>query len=252
MKEESTKDDVEKKPAGKKDRLELAPLVEPSANAKAQIAETAKVCGQPRWLIFAFLGVLLTGVIGVGLVAALGSGGEPTLALSDAAPSPTLAPIADRRNELEELLLAAIPTLQFGSFQIEALNWLAKEDPAMLDFEITPIRTILERYAIVTLYYSLNGSQWEDRRGFLSEESVCKWNIINAAVTTIKGVGCNERNGFVVEINLGENQLTGKIPSEVGLLTSLTFLDLSKFLSVSLTKCILSLTFSISIVLRQV
>jgi hypothetical protein len=32
MKEESTKDDIEKKPAGKKDRLELAPGVEPSAD----------------------------------------------------------------------------------------------------------------------------------------------------------------------------------------------------------------------------
>jgi hypothetical protein len=46
--------------------------------------------------------------------------------------------------------------------------------------------------------------------------------------------------------------LTGKIPSELGLLTNLTFVDLSKFLYVSINKCILSLTFSISIVLRQV
>jgi hypothetical protein len=213
--------------------------------AEAQIVETAKVCGQPRWLISAFLGVLVAVAIGVGLGIALGSGGEPTLAPSD-------PPLSDRRNELEEVLIAEIPSVQFGPSQREALNWLANEDPAILDFKTTPIRSILERYVLVTLYYSLNGPDWEDQRGFLSEESVCKWNIIKVTESFIEGVCCNEGHEFVVEINLWDNHLTGKIPSELGLLTSLTFVDLSKFLYVSITKCILSLTFSISTVLRQV
>jgi hypothetical protein len=213
--------------------------------AEAQIVETATLCGQPRGLIFALLGVLVAVAIGASLGVALGSGGEPTLAPLD-------PPLSDRRNELEEVLIAEIPSVQFGPSQREVLNWLANEDSAILDFKTTPIRTILERYVIATLYYSLNGPQWEDQRGFLSEESVCKWNIINVTGSAIEGVGCNERHEFVVEINLWENQLTGKIPSELGLLSSLTFVDLSKFLYVSITTCILSLTFSISIVWRQV
>jgi hypothetical protein len=230
--------------------------------AEAQIVETAKVCGQPRWLIFALLAVVVAAAIGAGLGVRFGSGGDDP-------------PIPDRPNELEKVLGAIIPSLEIGSSHGEAFNWLANEDPAFLDFETTPSRTILERYVIATLYYSLNGPDWEEQLGFLSEESVCKWNITNAAGTTTKGVACNE-DKFVVEINLWENeltgnipsevgllttleeldlrenQLTGKIPSELGLLTNLTFVDLSKFLYVSINKCILSLTFSISIVLRQV
>jgi hypothetical protein len=178
-------------------------------------------------LILALLGVLVTGAIGVGLGVSLGKGGEPTLIPSDPAPSPTPAPIADRRkDELQEVLFAEIPSVQFGPSQREVLNWLANEYPAILDFKTTPIRTILDRYVIVTLSYSLNGPQWEDQRGFLSEESVCKWNLINVTGSFIEGVGCNERNEFVVEINLVEHQLTGRIPSEIGLLTTLEELDL--------------------------
>jgi hypothetical protein len=208
--------------------------------AEAQIVETAKVCGQPRWLIFALLGVLVAVAIGVGLGVALGSGGDASV----------------RRAELEKVLIAEIQSVQFGSSQIEAIDWLANEDPAMLDFKTTPIRTILERYVVVTLYYSLNGPDWENQRGFLSEESVCNWSLIKATETTIKGVlgvGCNEIDQVVSEINLSENQLIGKIPREIGLLASLTLMDLSKFLSAYLlTKCPLSLTLLISIVLRQV
>jgi hypothetical protein len=192
----------------------------PIAAEVVQIVETAKVCGQPRWLIFALLGVLVAVLIGAGVGVALGSGGDASV----------------RRVELEEVLIAEIPSVQFGSSQREAIDWLANEDPAMLDFKTTPIRTVLERYVVVTLYYSLNGPDWENQRAFLSEESVCNWSLIKATETTIKGVGCNELNQVVVEINLSKNQLIGKIPSEIGFLTSLTLMDLSKFLYVSFNK----------------
>jgi hypothetical protein len=53
-------------------------------------------------------------------------------------------------------------------------------------------------------------------------------------------------------LDLSSNSFTGAIPSEIGFLTSLTLLDLSKFLYVSITKRMLSLTFPISTALRQV
>jgi hypothetical protein len=232
-----------------------AVLPDDKAIAEAHIVVTAKVCGQPRWLIFPLLGVLVAAAIGASLGVGL-SGGDPFL---------------DRLNELKEVLRAESPFLEFGAAQTDAINWLAKEDPAFLDFEATPSRTILERYVIVTLYYSLNGPDWQEQLGFLSKESVCKWGVVNAAEMTIKGVACNEPDEFVVEpvveINLSENQLTGnipselgllitleeldlsgnkltgKIPSEIGSLTGLTFVDLSKCLCLSITKCILSTNF---------
>jgi hypothetical protein len=204
--------------------------------AKAQILETAKVCGQPRWLIFAFLGVVLTGAIGVGLGVALSNDPPLTSPAPFApdptrAPSPTPAPIApdsDRRVELEKVLSAEIPLLEFGASQIEVLNWLANEDPAMLNFETTPFRTILERYVIVTFYYSLNGPDWGDQLGFLSEESVCKWSLLNATYAT--GVLCDP---MVVAIVFEINALRGQLPTELGLLTDLKYLYLRKFATVS-------------------
>jgi hypothetical protein len=152
---------------------------------------------------FRFAGSLVAAASGAGLVVAFGNGGASV-----------------RRIELQDRIIEEIPTFTFGASQIEVLDWLADEDPAILDFETTPFRTILERYAIVTLYNSLNGRRWQDQRRFLSKESVCKWNIINAAETTIKDVGCNEQDEFVVEINLSESQLNGKIPSEINCLSN--------------------------------
>jgi hypothetical protein len=54
-------------------------------------------------------------------------------------------------------------------------------------------------------------------------------------------------------LNLLGNSFYGNLPSELGFLTSLALVDLSKFLSVPIiTKWVLSLTSSLSIVLRQV
>jgi hypothetical protein len=126
------------------------------------IVETAKVCSQLRWLVFAFLGVLVAVGIGAGMGITFGNGGASVRLL-----------------KLQERITKEMPLLQFGPSQIEVLNWLANEDPTMIDFKTTPFVTIMERYAsIVTLYYSLNGPQWEDQGGFLSKESVCEWNKI--------------------------------------------------------------------------
>jgi hypothetical protein len=94
----------------------------------------------------------------------------------------------------------------------------------MIDFKTTPIRTILERYVIVTLYYSLNGPNWGDQRGFLSEDSVCIW----------EGIDCDS---MVVAMswyrfNIGTG-LNGQLPTELGLLTGLQQIELRKFATVS-------------------
>jgi hypothetical protein len=180
-----------------------------------ETADTATLCGQPRWLIFALLGVLVTIAIGAGLGVVLSNGGDVVdrLAPSDA-PTPS-----DRRNKVEEIISAQIPSFQLGPSQIKALNWLANEDPAMLDFETTPFGTILERYAIVTLYYSLNGPLWMLQLR-LSEESVCSW-------------GGNTCDPMVTQIILFNNNLRGQLPTELGLLTGLQSIYFGKFATIS-------------------
>jgi hypothetical protein len=133
------------------------------AISEAQIIETgqtAKLCGQPRWLIFALLGVLVTIAIGAGLGVALGNGGDdrpPVFPDDDDDPLPVFS---DRGFELQDRIIDEIPSLQFGSSQIQAINWLADEDPAMIDFETTSIETILVKYVMATLYFSWNGPEW--------------------------------------------------------------------------------------------
>jgi hypothetical protein len=133
--------------------------------------------------------------------------------------------------DLDRMALSSL-----GTPQHQALNWLVYHDPAMLDFETTPPRIIVERYVIVTLYYSSNGPQWRDQRGFLRKESVCKWRVVNAEGTSFEGVGCNE-DEFVDDIKLNAEGILDiaplfsnvtVLPPEIGFLNNITFLSLGK------------------------
>jgi hypothetical protein len=156
-------------------------------------------------------------VAGVGV--ALRNGGEPS----------TFAPTPDRRNEVEKIISAEIPSFQLGPSQIEALNWLADDDPANLDLDLVSTNELLERFIIALLYFSTGGKKnLDDSSGFLSAVSVCGWI----------GVVCEFDDGvlfdpMVVEIYLGPNNLDGRLPTKLGLLTGLRSLFLGKFATVS-------------------
>jgi hypothetical protein len=119
-----------------------------------------------------------------------------------------------------------------GTPQYEALNWLVYDDAANLDFEliVSPER-LLERFVIELLYFSTGGESWADSLGFLSASPVCRWNEVE------KGVVCNrtvaESYPTVAEIVLFENNLSGQLPTELGLLTKLELLVLRKFATTS-------------------
>jgi len=63
--------------------------------------------------------------------------------------------------------------------------------------------------ALVTSYNSTDGDNWNDNSGWLETNRPCRWY----------GVSCD--GGHVTELYLGENQLTGEIPSELGNLSKL-------------------------------
>ena len=75
----------------------------------------------------------------------------------------------------------------------------------------------IEREALVALYNSTDGANWKDNTGWLGEAGTeCDWF----------GVTCS--SGVVTRLIFPYNSLTGTIPTELGNLTSLTFLDLSR------------------------
>mmetsp|Transcript_24439 Transcript_24439/g.37120 ORF Transcript_24439/g.37120 Transcript_24439/m.37120 type:complete len:1157 (+) Transcript_24439:210-3680(+) len=130
-----------------------------------------------------------------------------------------------------------------GSAQNQAFDWLLNEDPAMLDIKAANESTLIYRYALATFYYSTGGPEWTDDFSFLSNRSVCEWNIQRQGLTcfdngeplTLFFNGVNLNGTVPAEVSalstlttvsfVNDGSLTGSIPSEIGLMTGLTLLQ---------------------------
>ena len=91
-------------------------------------------------------------------------------------------------------------------------------DPAPVETEPEPAVDCVQRDrdALVAFYNSLGGPNWRSSTGWLSAKG--HWDAW-------RGVRTNS-DGCVTHIELGGNDLSGTIPSEVGALSSLTVLNL--------------------------
>ncbi len=72
-----------------------------------------------------------------------------------------------------------------------------------------------ERAALMALYNATNGTLWHRKRNWTTTGSIRNW----------QGVSTNS-SGFVTELSLKDNNLSGTLPPELGNLTQLTQLDL--------------------------
>jgi len=77
-----------------------------------------------------------------------------------------------------------------------------------------------ERDVLVELFRDTGGESWLRKAGWLSDESICRW----------EGVVCGfyETSGPVTRLELAKNNLRGALPSSLALLKDLKVLDLSK------------------------
>lgn len=77
--------------------------------------------------------------------------------------------------------------------------------------------TLLNRYVLNLMYLSMGGPSWKNKDGWLMASDTC--------VCCIYGVTCVRES--VVSISMPKNNITGSIPSQLGILTDLTDLNLS-------------------------
>jgi len=102
--------------------------------------------------------------------------------------------------------------------QYKALDWIANRDMYQID-PMLPL--FIQRYTLAVLYYSTNGPiTWKASKNFLSPIHECNWQNNG-------GVRKCDDDGRVTDVSLW-NGLTGIIPTEIGYLTSLTTLYLSR------------------------
>jgi hypothetical protein len=133
---------------------------------------------------------------------------------------PTSAPtVYTGADETVEEFLARILTddgalQRAGSPQAEALQSITTNFPDLDPNNGPQDRTdITQTYALATLYYSTNGTDWAKKDGWPGPTPPCgdaPWY----------GVVC-DGSGKVVNVNLGANDLYGELPSEVRGLTNL-------------------------------
>ena len=77
--------------------------------------------------------------------------------------------------------------------------------------------TLLNRYVLNLMYLSMGGPSWKNKDGWLMASDTC--------VCCIYGVTCVRES--VVSISMPKNNIAGSIPSQLGILTDLTDLNLS-------------------------
>lgn len=97
-----------------------------------------------------------------------------------------------------------------STLQHMAWKWLQGD----ANLETFSTETILQRFALATLFYSSNGASWNNSTHWLDSGEECnRWYGLFCTTTT--------PGGRLIELNLSMNDLSGGIPPEIGLLTLL-------------------------------
>jgi Leucine-rich repeat (LRR) protein len=140
-------------------------------------------------------------------------------------PEATESPQVDPEAFLRQLLVSRWPPLIQSLFipfspQSKAFEWLVDLDS---DLNAYSERQLIQRFVMATFFFSTNGENWSSNEGWLSAENECRW------YQTKSYRDACDASGSLLNLELNGNGLSGSLPSELALLSdSLTRLDLAK------------------------
>jgi hypothetical protein len=199
----------------------VIPVVPPDTDEENGDENVLAKCGTKgrQWIA---IGVIFLVVVAVTVSLALVLPSEPT------APVPT-APVSTTQDPTTPVPTTPVPTTQEEAFLNELLSPVSSDDGEALRNTSTPPNkalewladdtnlesysdeTIIQRYALATLYYSTKGDSWDDNTLWLDSVEECSgWFELSCTTS-----------GTLTVLGLRWNNLEGTVPPEIGLLTSL-------------------------------
>ncbi|MGK3760286.1 MAG: hypothetical protein ACI8RD_012603 [Bacillariaceae sp.] len=176
------------------------------------------------------------------------TGGMATNPASSSSSSYTLEEIDPNRdpikyrNDIEFILSNFVEdTTFFLGAPKKALDWLVFQDLVLTSADIeammdsiaaddnndeksnddddvgVPIFPLVQRYALMVLFFGTNGELWNDE----------PWSdLVHVHECNFMGVDCDGNKGQALNLDLQYRKLRGRLPDEVGLLTQLTSVNL--------------------------
>ena len=146
------------------------------------------------------------------------------------------------RNDIESILSNVVEDFTFlEGAPKKALDWLVFQDLMLTSMDIeammksiaandnndedsndddkvgVPIFPLVQRYALMVLFFGTSGELWNDK----------SWSdLVHVHECAFMGVDCDESHGQALTLDLQYRKLRGRLPDEVGLLTQLTSVNL--------------------------
>jgi len=205
------------------EHLAEAELVVPAEHDSLVVE--AKIIRRKRQVLALLVAIVVVVAIivglSVGLTRRVSASAFPT---SSPTSSPTLAPTSQLDQDFRPLLSAY--TLEqlsnASSAQYLAYEWTTKQDLIAIDGNNLTKQLIRmsRRFALATLYYATGGDRtWSNTANWLHPNATeCDWY----------GCACEDSPDIIDALALPKNELAGSLPEELGLLGTLSTLDLSR------------------------
>ena len=96
-----------------------------------------------------------------------------------------------------------------SSPQFAAMQWIRTPNNDGIFSE----RRFLQRYALATMYFSMNGDKWDKANLWLTNADECEW------FSSSGSLACDSE-GNIIDIDLSANNLSGEMPGDVEILSS--------------------------------